>query len=47
MKIEFKRLGEVAKSDIIELMNIPQVREHMPLTVDAFNESDCDHFQRS
>lgn len=44
MEIEFKRLGEIANSDIIELMNNPRVREHMPLANDIFSEIGCDHF---
>lgn len=44
MKIEFKRLSEVEKSEIIELMNNPLVRRHMPLTGDSFGKSDCDEF---
>jgi len=31
--IEFKRLGEVSKSDICELLNHPLVRRHMPLAL--------------
>lgn len=44
MNIDFKRLTEVEKSEIIELMNNPLVRRHMPLTSDNFGESDCDEF---
>jgi ribosomal-protein-alanine N-acetyltransferase len=44
MGIEFKRLSEVDKSDIIELMNDPLVRRQMPLTTDNFGEADCDEF---
>ena len=44
MNIEFKRLTEVEKSEIIELMNHPLVRRQMPLTSDNFDESDCDAF---
>jgi GNAT superfamily N-acetyltransferase len=44
MNIEFKRLNEVEKSEIIDLMNNPLVRRQMPLTTDNFNESDCDNF---
>ncbi len=42
--IEYKRLPEVDKNDIIYLMNNPLVRRQMPLTIDNFNESDCDAF---
>ena len=44
MNIEFKRLTEVEKSEIIELMNHPLVRRQMPLTSDNFSESDFDNF---
>jgi [ribosomal protein S5]-alanine N-acetyltransferase len=44
MKIEFKQLSQVNKSEIIELMNNPLVRRQMPLTSDNFSEADCDAF---
>lgn len=44
MHIEFKRLNEVDKADIIDLMNDPRVRRQMPLTSDHFSEADCDGF---
>ena len=44
MGIEFKRLSEVDKSDIIELSNHPLVRRHMPLASDNFGEAECDKF---
>lgn len=44
MKLEFKRLPEVSRADIIELMNHPLVRREMPLTSDNFSEADCDTF---
>lgn len=44
MTIEFKRLTEIEKSEIIELMNHPLVRRQMPLTSDNFDESDCEAF---
>ena len=44
MTIEYKRLPEVDKDDIIDLMNNPLVRRQMPLTSDNFDESDCDAF---
>jgi RimJ/RimL family protein N-acetyltransferase len=44
MNIEFKRLTEVDKFVIIELMNHPLVRRHMPLARGNFSESDCDAF---
>lgn len=44
MNIEFKRLSEVDKAGIIDLMNDPLVRRQMPLTTDNFSEADCDGF---
>ncbi|MCH6258502.1 GNAT family N-acetyltransferase [Puniceicoccaceae bacterium K14] len=44
MKIEFKRLSEVARSGIIELMNNQLVRRQMPLAPSNFNEIDCERF---
>ena len=44
MNIEFKRLTEVERSEIVALMTNPLVRRHMPLTSDSFGESDCDEF---
>ena len=44
MKIEFKRLSEVALSAIVELMNNQLVRRQMPLTTDNFDEADCKRF---
>lgn len=44
MNIEFKRLTEVEKFKIIELMNHPLVRQQMPLTSENFDENDCDAF---
>lgn len=44
MKIEFKRLSEVSKLSIVELMNNPLVRRQMPLLADDFNENACDKF---
>ncbi|MGB5461224.1 MAG: GNAT family N-acetyltransferase [Eudoraea sp.] len=44
MNIEFKRLTEVKKSEIIELMNNHLVRRQMPLLRDEFREDDCDKF---
>jgi [ribosomal protein S5]-alanine N-acetyltransferase len=42
--IEFKRLSEVDRCDIIALMNNPLVRRHMPLAKGGFNSADCDRF---
>jgi hypothetical protein len=40
MKIEFKRLSEVDKIDMINLANDPLVRRHMPLSSGTFDEAD-------
>ena len=47
MNIEFKRLNEVEKSDIIELMNNPLVRRQMPLLKGNWTEDTCDNFVAS
>lgn len=47
MNIEFKRLNEVEKSDILELMNNPLVRRQMPLLKGDWTESTCDKFVAS
>ncbi len=47
MKIEFKRLSEVEKPDLIELMNHEAVRRQMPLFAGDFNDSVCDQFIRA
>jgi len=44
MKIEFKRLTDISKSEIIELMNNQLVRRQMPLLTGNFSESICDKF---
>jgi len=44
MKIEFKRLPEINKSEIIELLNHPLVRRHMPLAKDCFDDAAYDAF---
>lgn len=44
MNIEFKRLPEINKSEIIELMNNSLVRRQMPLLKDNFGDRDCDEF---
>jgi ribosomal-protein-alanine N-acetyltransferase len=44
MQIEFKRLTEVPKSDIIALMNNPLVQRYMPLSGETFSESDYEAF---
>jgi ribosomal-protein-alanine N-acetyltransferase len=42
--ILFVRLGEVDKAAIIELMNHPRVRRHMPLARGGFGPAECDRF---
>jgi len=44
MATEFKRLTEVEKSEIIELMNNSLVRRQMPLAAGSFGESECETF---
>ncbi|HMB63721.1 MAG TPA: GNAT family N-acetyltransferase [Eudoraea sp.] len=44
MKIELKRLTEVKKPELINLMNHPMVRRQMPLLKESFNESACNKF---
>ena len=42
--IVFARLAEVGQADIIELMNHPLVRRHMPLARGGFGPAECDRF---
>lgn len=44
MQIEFKPLLVVDKSDIMELMNHPLVRRHMPLAKNHFDDVAYDNF---
>lgn len=44
MSIEFIPLIEASKADIIELMNQPMVRKHMPLLEGNFDEGDYNSF---
>lgn len=44
MKIELKRLTEVKKPELINLMNHPLVRRQMPLIKESFSESACTNF---
>ncbi|WP_462250721.1 GNAT family N-acetyltransferase [Ekhidna sp.] len=44
MDIQFKRLTEVSKSAIVELMSSPLVRRQMPLLTGNFTDEDCDKF---
>jgi len=44
MNVVFKRLTEVDKSDIIDLMNNPRVRRHMPIARGNFGPAECDEF---
>jgi hypothetical protein len=45
--VEFKRLTEVGRSEIIELMNDPLVKRQMPLAPEHFSASDCETFVAS
>ncbi len=47
MNIEFKSLGEIEKSEIIDLMNNALVRRQMPLLKGDFTEENCDRFVAS
>lgn len=42
--VEFKRLGEICADSIIELMNDPAVRRHLPLARGHFGVSECESF---
>ena len=44
MNIEFKKLSEINPSKIIELMNHPFVRKHMPLAKGVFDDAACKKF---
>jgi [ribosomal protein S5]-alanine N-acetyltransferase len=44
MRIEFKRLSDVDKSDVMELMNHPLIRRHMPLAKELFDDAAYDAF---
>lgn len=44
MNIEFKRLTEVNRNEIIDLMNNHLVREQLPLSTRDFNEDICEKF---
>lgn len=47
MTIEFKRLTEIKKSLVIDLMNNPLVGRHLPLLKLPFNDSDYESFIES
>lgn len=44
MDVTFKRLTEVNKADIIDLMNEPALKRHMPLLDERFDEAACETF---
>lgn len=44
MNIEFTRLAEIPKSEIISLLNHPLVRRHMPLAKNTFDDAAYDAF---
>ena len=43
-KIAFTRLSEVDPKAIIELLNNPMVRRHLPLAKGPFGPSECERF---
>ena len=43
-KIEFRQLSEVSPHAIIELMNDPDVRRHLPLAKGYFGMPECERF---
>jgi RimJ/RimL family protein N-acetyltransferase len=43
-RVAFRRLGEICPDSIIELMNDPAVRRHLPLARGYFGVSDCESF---
>lgn len=43
-KIIFRRLTEVSPEALIELMNDPDVRRHLPLAQGYFGKAECEHF---
>ncbi len=44
MKIESKQLDEVAKAEVMELLDHPLVRRHMPLAKGVFDEKAYEAF---
>jgi hypothetical protein len=44
MNIAFRNLTEIDPSEIVELMNHPALKRHMPLLGDEFTEEDCREF---
>lgn len=42
--VGFERLSEVRPKDIIDLMNHPAVRRHLPLARGPFGRPECDRF---
>ncbi len=44
MKLEFKPLSEIGKSDVIALLNHPLVKRHMPLCDETFDEKSYEAF---
>ncbi|MEO1393333.1 MAG: GNAT family N-acetyltransferase [Cyanobacteria bacterium J06634_5] len=43
-RIAFTRLTKIPLEAIIDLMNDPAVRRHLPLAQDEFGDVECDHF---
>lgn len=44
MAVDFRRLSEVALSDLADLLNHPEVRRHLPLATGEFTEEMCARF---
>jgi GNAT superfamily N-acetyltransferase len=44
MDLQLRRLGEVDPADLVELMNHPRVRRHMPLADGPFGAAECAAF---
>jgi [ribosomal protein S5]-alanine N-acetyltransferase len=44
VKIEFKRLSEVPKAEIMAQAGHPRIRRHMPLATSSGGEAECDQF---
>lgn len=46
-RVALRHLDEVTHKEIIELMNDPQVRRHLPLARGSFGSADCERFVAS
>lgn len=47
INIEFRPLGDVPQSELIELMNNQRLRQHLPLARGDFDEAACNAFLHS